>query len=79
MTTTIDNVPFEPGFNPTGFKILTRKNQNNVIIAFDGEWKGKKTFSVMNVWMNNDAWAPGKGIQIPLEKKAEFIQALNQL
>jgi hypothetical protein len=75
----IDNIPFEPGFNPQGFRILCRKNERNVIIAFEGEWKGKKNFNIMTVWANGNSWAPGKGIQIPLEKKAELIAALQLL
>ena len=75
----IDNIPFQQGFNPQGFRILCRKNDRNVIIAFDGEWKGRKNFNVMNIWQNEGCWAPGKGIQIPIEQKAELIKALGQL
>jgi Transcriptional Coactivator p15 (PC4) len=75
----IDNMPFEGAFNPQGFKILTRKNARNIVIAFEGEWRGRKTFNIMNVWLNNDCWAPGKGITVPLEQKAELITALKAL
>lgn len=70
----IDNIPFDKGFNPQNYKILCRKNQNNVIISFDGEWKGRKTFSIMNVWLNDSGcWAPGKGIQVSADQKGELI------
>lgn len=74
----IDGIPFEPGFKPLNFKLLCHKNDRNKVICFEGEWKGKKTWSIMNVWLNNDAWAPGKGIQVGLEQKAELIKALSQ-
>lgn len=73
----IDNIPFEKGFEPKGFRVLCTKNATTKVIAFTGEWKGRANFNIREIWQNNGVWSPGKGVQVPLEEAKTLLSVLS--
>lgn len=56
-------------------KIIHDKGRT-VIMAFDGEFQGRELFNIREMYEQYGKWNPGKGISVPIEKKAELLKGL---
>ncbi len=70
-----EDLSLKPGFKATNGTILHDKG-SRLVVAFDGEFKGREFFGIQEIYEEYGVWNPGKGISVPMDKKDEFLKSL---
>jgi len=81
MTDVSAQMKFEEGFTVTNPQIVMDIDPKNRVIACESTFKGRQYFRIMQIWKYGDeeTWRPGKGFGVPVNKKAELLDALKRL
>jgi hypothetical protein len=73
---TINGMKPASGFTPRNLSVLIDKGRSYVC-AFEGSVGGRDFFHIRELYEEYGELRPGKGVAVPLEKKAEFLGALS--
>jgi hypothetical protein len=75
MAFDITKITFAQGFNPTEMVVL-HDDGRSPICAFRGTLSGRDLFNIRQIYEKYGVWNPGKGLSVPYEHKASFLNSL---
>lgn len=68
---------FAKGFDGKNVKPVLTIREGKEIYSYDSRFKGQDYFNIRQFYVDDDGkLAPGKGLAVPQDKKAELLQAL---
>lgn len=74
----ISKLSFARGFEPKEIQVVLDKGRT-ILLAFRNNYAGRDDFNIREIYEEFGEWKPGKGISVPMAKKAELLTALKSL
>lgn len=74
----VSTMKFTAGFKPKNLVLVLDKGRT-LLCAFENDFKGRNDYNIRELYEEYGEWNPGKGISVPMERKAELLKALASL